>query len=96
MTPAAAAADISTDTFDKGIRLHQEGRVLTSAAHLGHLYVVVAGDTDVYLVHLYLEDEKPVTGLHRCSHPHARDDSTCSHIIAALAAWARGQLASAA
>ena len=81
---------ISTDTFEKGIRLHEEGRVLAGAGHLGHLYVIVAGDTDVYLVHLYLEDDKPVTGMHRCSHPHASD--TCSHIIAALAAWARGEI----
>lgn len=90
----AAATKISLDTFDKGIRLHEEGRVLTSAVHLGHLYVTVAGDNDVYLVHLYLEGGKPVTGMHRCSHPHASD--SCSHIIAALAAWVRGELADAA
>ncbi len=90
-----SATKISTDTFDKGIRLHEEGRVLTSAVYLGHLYVLVAGDNDVYVVHLYLEGEKPVTGMHRCSHPFAADDSSCSHIIAALAAWARGQLAAA-
>ncbi len=91
MTPT----EVSTATFDKGIRLHEERRVLTSTVYLGHLYVTVAGDNDVYLVTLYLEGEKPVTGMHRCSHPYAADDS-CSHIIAALAAWVRGELASAA
>ncbi len=89
-----SATTMSTDTFDKGIRLHEEGRVLTSTVYLGHLYVTVAGDNDVYLVTLYLEGEKPVTAMHRCTHPHASD--SCSHIIAALAAWARGELASAA
>ena len=90
MTPT----EVSTATFDKGIRLHEDGRVLTSVVHLGHLYVTVAGDNDVYLVQLYLEGEKPVTAMHRCTHPHASE--SCSHIIAALAAWARGELASAA
>jgi uncharacterized Zn finger protein len=85
-----SATKMSTDTFDKGIRLHEEGRVLASAVYLGHLYVIVAGDNDVYLVTLYLEDGKPVTAMHRCSHPHASD--SCSHIIAALAAWVRGEL----
>ncbi len=89
-----SATKMSTDTFDKGIRLHEEGRVLTSVVYLGHLRVIVAGDNDVYLVTLYLEGGKPVTAMHRCTHPHASE--SCSHIIAALAAWVRGELASVA
>ena len=89
------SAAVSTDTFEKGVRLQREGRVLAGAEHLGHLYVTVAGDNDVYLVHLYLEDGEPTPGMHRCSHPFAGDD-TCSHIIAALAGWSRGEIPVAA
>ena len=83
------SAGISDTTFEKGIRLHEEGRVLGGAGHLGHVYVMVAGDSDVWLVHLYIEDDKPVTTLHRCNCP---AHVPCSHLVAALAAWVRGEV----
>ena len=85
MTPA----QVSTDTFDKGIARHAEGRVLGGFDHLGHLYVTVAGDSDVYLVHLVIEDGQAKVDEHRCTCP---AHVTCWHTVAALAAWTRGEV----
>lgn len=92
MTPA----QVSTDTFDKGIARHEQGRVLggfddsfLEPAGTGHLYVTVAGDSDVYLVHLVIEDGQAKVGEHRCTCP---AHVTCWHIVAALAAWTRGEV----
>ena len=85
MTPA----QVSSDTFAKGMRLYDEGRVLAGFELDGDLYVTVAGDNDVYLVHLVIEDGQAKVGEHRCTCP---AHVTCSHIVAGLAAWTRGEV----
>ncbi len=86
MTPA----QVGSDTFDKGIARHEEGRVHGGFELDGDLYVTVAGDTDVYLVHLVFdEDDGPQVGKHRCTCP---AHVVCWHIVAGLAAWARGEI----
>ena len=82
---------LSADTVRKGERLHAEGRVLALVEYLGHGYAIVAGDNDVYLVHLFLEGDQPVTGEHRCTCP---AHVTCSHIVAALLRWSARATAS--
>ena len=75
---------LSADTVRKGERLQVEGRVLALVEYLGHGDAIVAGDNDVYLVHLFLEGDQPVTGEHACTCP---AHVTCSHIVAALLEW---------
>jgi uncharacterized Zn finger protein len=72
---------VSTGIVRKGERLYQDHRVLGRVNHLGHEYVTVAGDHDVYLVRLYLDGRIPVEAEHWCTCP---AHVLCSHVVAAL------------
>jgi uncharacterized Zn finger protein len=69
--------------WTKGERLYDTGRVLAAIKWGDGFYATVAGDHDVYLVSIRL----PVPSMqHTCTCPAS---VTCSHIVAALLAWAK-------